>query len=448
MAGDLRAGLRAEVQLLRNMINVAPSTRSWEPMPLSTIANDGTVIVAGDELPATARSNNSEGFTSARDCVRRRAAYICLDSTDDLEDPELAAEEPEVRRKDRWKEEDPDEGKDIELPLEPLPESIYGFAIASLIQDSLQIHAHGAMGSLRPLRICSAFLLCMLTFTIQCLLIVETKKLVTPTDVKHVREVYGKYEHTMYQDDKGVNHTYVTENGYDRGIAGYFNEGNFDKLSSANKELVCRVPLSQPVFCFMVLFVWTLTVLSHMRDILNTSLRIYFVKTISHQDLHELIDDKFQHHSESAQGATSHVAVQGLTSWMKAAIISLVQIPRMLMTCVLLWLGCRWLIATVGFGDLLLNCVALEFILNLAALLYNVLVPYSGKILVQSTHLPHLHRHEHENCGNMFGMFSCGIFATLLVWIYMYRLQLVLPHYQWDVRKSCTNFLNKELGGD
>merc|ERR1719223_302586 len=117
---------------------------------------------------------------------------------------------------------------------------------------------------------------------------------------------------------------------------------------------------------------------------------------------------------------------------MKMSIIWCVQVPRLIMTSVLLWLGCRWLIATVGFGDLLLNCVALEFILNLADLLYNVLVPYSGKILVRSTYLPHLHAHEHETCGNMFGMLSCGVLAGVLVFLYMYHLQMVLPEYQWE----------------
>jgi len=45
----------------------------------------------------------------------------------------------------------------------------------------------------------------------------------------------------------------------------------------------------------------------------------------------------------------------------------LVLLPRLLMSGVLLWLGCRWLLATPNFADLVLNAVALEFILTLKA---------------------------------------------------------------------------------
>jgi len=41
-----------------------------------------------------------------------------------------------------------------------------------------------------------------------------------------------------------------------------------------------------------------------------------------------------------------------------------VLVPRTIITCLLLWLGCRWLLATNNFADLVLNAVALEFILS------------------------------------------------------------------------------------
>jgi len=423
--------MAADIGMLRNMFRMSPGekrSRFWEPMPLST--SDRTVVINTDQVEdCSARSSHSEDLASdsAREC-RRRGGYMCVDA-DDLEDPAK----------------DPDDDDVVELPLEPLPESIYGFAIASLVQDSLAIHEEphqhaglSQMFSLRKLRIAMAFLLCLLTFAVQVLLITETKRLVTPTDVKHIREVYGLFERNMYQDVNGIDHTVQTVNGFDRGVEGYFNPSNFHKMAMKDKEMVCRVPLSQPMFCFMVLFVWTLTALAQIRDISNTSLRVLALPDIHHEAIKDIA-------SKGAQG-DGHVGVLGLTPCMKGSIICLVQIPRLVMTCSLLWLGGRWLIATVGFGELVLNCVALEFILNLAGLLYNVLVPYSGKILVQKTHLPHLNRHEHENCANMFGMLGCGLFACILVWSYMFYFQAVLPDYQWDVRKVCAEFLLKEAG--
>jgi hypothetical protein len=238
----------------------------------------------------------------------------------------------------------------------------------------------------------------------------------------------------MYEGADGVIHTTNTTNGFDRGVEGYFNSSKFKSLDKEDKELVCRVPLSQPAFLFMILCVWSLTVLAHMRVIVNTTMRIIAIKGVDHEGLRGVIQQR-----------GGDIEVQGLTWWMKACIVAFVQLPRFFMTSVLLWLGSRWLIATIGFGDLLLNCVALEFILNLAHLLYTVLVPYSGKMLVQHTHLPHLATHEHETCANMFGMLACGLLAGMLSWIYMFHLQTVLPSYRWDVKAMCAEYLAHEL---
>jgi len=137
--------------------------------------------------------------------------------------------------------------------------------------------------------------------------------------------------------------------------------------------------------------------------------------------------------------------VIGLTICLKFELVILVQCPRVAMNSILLWLGARWLTATLGFGDLFLNALALEFILNLSNLLYEAMVPHNSKLLVQRTMIPHVTKHEKEGCCNMFGMLLLGVVATILVISYMWKLQGVLPSYKWDVSKVCTTFLAQEL---
>jgi len=323
----------------------------------------------------------------------------------------------------------------FDLPLEPLSENIYGFIMASLIKDSadMKVHPEHCLHSLRPLRICGAFLLCLVMFGLQGFFVVEAKALVTPHDVAVTRRVYGTYEAVMYVDDSNVSHTWKTSNGYSRGITGYFNISNFAMLSQKDKELVCRVPLSQPQFLFGVLFIWALTVLNHMRMTLNLFLRIVYLPRL------ETMDGAVRTHADGTD------EVVGLTLLMKCTLVLFVQCPRVIMNSILLWLGARWLTATLGFGDLLLNALALEFILNLSYLLYNTMVPYSGKLLVQKTFIPHMHKKEYEHCCNMFGMFSCGFIAVAMCVAYMFWLQAVLPSYKWDVHRACKIFLKQEL---
>jgi len=322
----------------------------------------------------------------------------------------------------------------VDMPLEPLPEGIYGFVMASLIKDSADMKVHGA---LRPLRIFSAFTLFSLMFILQMFLIIQTKRLVTPGQVANAREVYGMFEATMYTDDSGVQHTWNTSFGYPRGHDGFFNEKNFAKLGREEQRTVCRIPLSQPWFLFSVLFIWALTCLHHVRRSVNLALRFVAIPTI---DRHDITVSELR---SMADGSGDEVV--GLPCWLKVALIVFVQSPRVLMSFFLMCLGARWLTATLGFGEVLLNGLALEFILNLSEILYNATVPYHSQLLVRRLFIPHVSKVEPENCRTMFGMIVVAVVAAIMVLLYMTIFQQVLPSYRWDVNEVCRSFLDREL---
>jgi len=237
----------------------------------------------------------------------------------------------------------------VDMPLEPLPEGIYGFVMASLIKDSADMKVHGA---LRPLRIFSAFTLFSLMFILQMFLIIQTKRLVTPGQVANAREVYGMFEATMYTDDSGVQHTWNTSFGYPRGHDGFFNEKNFAKLGREEQRTVCRIPLSQPWFLFSVLFIWALTCLHHVRRSVNLALRFVAIPTI---DRHDITVSELR---SMADGSGDEVV--GLPCWLKVALIVFVQSPRVLMSFFLDVVGCpvaysdfglrRGLVEWIGLG--------------------------------------------------------------------------------------------------
>merc|ERR1712188_183649 len=100
----------------------------------------------------------------------------------------------------------------------------------------------------------------------------------------------------------------------------------------------------------------------------------------------------------------------------------------------LFWLGSRWLLATAGFGDLLLNALALEFILNLAEILYNALAPFQQKLKVQRTLIP-----QRQSSGIIASF--VWVFSAVYTLAYMVYFQGVLPDYKWDVRSVCQSLL-------
>merc|ERR1712151_290413 len=63
------------------------------------------------------------------------------------------------------------------------------------------------------------------------------------------------------------------------------------------------------------------------------------------------------------QSNHNSLVIKGITKPIKLVISCIILLPRVLLTAFLLWLGCMWLAATNNFSDLVLNGVALEFML-------------------------------------------------------------------------------------
>merc|ERR1712061_268244 len=118
--------------------------------------------------------------------------------------------------------------------------------------------------------------------------------------------------------------------------------------------------------------------------------------------------------------------LNGLPQTMKWVLFCLMFLPRLIIDIALIWLGCRWLVATASFSDLLLNAMALEFLLVLKDLFYTAVVPHRDKLETRQMMIPSNKEDEPTYCGYL-GSFV-WIFVVLC-WVYLYvqHLQQVLP---------------------
>jgi len=132
-----------------------------------------------------------------------------------------------------------------------------------------------------------------------------------------------------------------------------------------------------------------------------------------------------------------------LTRKVKMILVFLVFLPRIGITTYLLWLGCRWLLATNSFSNLIQNAVCLEFIICLKDTVYFVLVPHRNKVDLQNTKIPPRRRREKGSIMAFTRTLAWGLLAALWVWLYMGiphvcdGLQAVLPGYKWDLHNTC-----------
>jgi len=133
--------------------------------------------------------------------------------------------------------------------------------------------------------------------------------------------------------------------------------------------------------------------------------------------------------------------IHQLTLKVKAVFCLIIFVPRTIINGYLLWLGCRWLMATANFDNLVLNSVALAFILDLSQIFYAAMVPVRSKHdLSVSRMLP---LQDKSAVGYRQMLFVAFVNGASLLWtaFYMVYFQAVLPDYRWDVRKPCMGYL-------
>jgi len=237
---------------------------------------------------------------------------------------------------------------------------------------------------------------------------VQIKIFVTSPAVRSIRQVYDSFERHMY---KG----YVKQSGYGftLGIGGphgpYYDVNAFETFN--DKGTVCQIPFSQWKYLGIVLLIWTLTIIGEIKSALNQTLWLWNLETVPLAEAVVKRDDEFGDYEEPV---------------------------FIIIAFLLCWLGCRWLSATLEFQEVLINGVALEFIINLNSLLYDKLMSTKNKrdVMNIKKHLP-TGPFDKPTVYGYLGTFCWALIAVLWVGMYLFKLHMVIPGYNWDVAPAC-----------
>mmetsp|Transcript_35122 Transcript_35122/g.54550 ORF Transcript_35122/g.54550 Transcript_35122/m.54550 type:complete len:570 (-) Transcript_35122:49-1758(-) len=319
-------------------------------------------------------------------------------------------------------------------PIE-LESDTFGMTVCSLVRDSYFLSIHGASLA-RVIRVITSLALVVLTIGLQVFLLAKIKEFVTAEAVSDIRDAYDKYEIAIY----GEQHTTLTANGKHRGNIAMPPLDEAKKrlatLSNDDQEAVCHIPLSQPHFFGVILLVWTLICMAELKKAFTLHQHLIMLPNVS--TMAEALrpgDDV----STNTDGV-----IEGMTILMKIFLTILMFIPRVLVTCYLLWIGCRWLLATTDFGNLVSNAVALEFILLIKEALYAALTPFRSHLDLNATKIQPFPKQMRPAWFYFVG--SAILFAVANLWVYMYmhHWQAVLPGYKWDVHAVCVDYMSNK----
>jgi len=284
-----------------------------------------------------------------------------------------------------------------------------------------------------------AFALCISLLLISCQLYVcvTIKTFVTSPAVRGIRNTYDEYQKIMY-------HGHVADSGYgfSLGIGGptgkNFDPSQFSKVPDDLKGSVCIIPFSQPGYLSIILLVWCLSVIGELRSCWFLAEWLWFIKRVD--SLGEMIDPV----------RAEVLVIVGLPASMKTMISATVLAPRLLTALILLWLGCRWLTATLDFTEVLINAIALEFVINLNSVIYTQLISDRSKRDNRNLKMdmPHIHSAEEAKRPQWWtfvGSVTWVIGAVVWIYLYIVHLQMVIPGYQWDVRGPCSPWVKERF---
>eukprot|EP00928_Gymnodinium_smaydae_P081042 TRINITY_DN6461_c0_g1_i2.p1 TRINITY_DN6461_c0_g1~~TRINITY_DN6461_c0_g1_i2.p1 ORF type:complete len:386 (-),score=57.56 TRINITY_DN6461_c0_g1_i2:84-1241(-) len=321
-------------------------------------------------------------------------------------------------------------GEDAELRKhDDLEESAYTAALGTFVKDLQRISKRSPYAGIRVARMFVSLLILWMLIGMQLYMLIQVKTFVTSPAVREVRTSYDEFERHMYDG-----HVRESGFGFALGVGGpngpHFDAKRFDSLPGGVKEKVCLIPFSQLPYLCVILLIWSLTIAGELRTATRQLRWIFAIKNVSFEDSLERDGDV--------------EVVTGLPVAMKAFTVVFLLLPRILVAFCLLWLGCRWLAATLDFAEVLINAIALEFVIGLNELLYRQLMSDRNKRELASLKLDFAHEDGGEpTLYSFMGAFVWAIFAVAWVYLYVNHLQMVLPGYNWDVRASCAGWISE-----
>lgn len=312
-------------------------------------------------------------------------------------------------------------------PLSALPvlnsalieEDIYGAAFVSFIQD-LNAETGVFSGNLLSIsRMVWTMGILIINLIVQVFTLVCVDNFIVAPTTSEARKTYQSFHDEVFID-------------------GVFDEESWESFEG--KDHLCQISFAQPAFITTILFIWIITTARELRTTAMQARTNLLLPTVYRiKDAHETNED-------------DEFVILGLTSLVRVVVFVLIYIPKFCIGLLLLWMGLRWLTATTSFADLILNCLALVFVIELDELFYSALIPHSQKEQVASTQVKitggannHFAVAFHLQKGDDWRQqivpyirciaWAIGcIFVTLL---YIYEFQMVLPDYQYDVQDAC-----------
>jgi len=304
----------------------------------------------------------------------------------------------------------------------PLDQDIYGAAIYTMIHDGESIVTWSEQDVLdrrtNLVQILFVMMALLVNFTLQFLVLGSSFGMVINPLKRHIREVYSKFRSECFP-------------------AGAFPAFNWTSWADyPNKDGLCNIALTKTDFLAAILWIWTLTMFEEMKKIEHQARVLLSIRPTSNP--YKMV---------SRDEDTGVFRIKRITPCLRAALICTVVVPKIMIVVFLTIAGFVWLTATDLFADLILNAVALGFVIHIDEQIYLALLPNSVKAQMARTVLwsprpPEKTAKESEDeiCNELMRSFFYLVSSVAIVAIYLGPGQWlfpILPGFNGDIDLLC-----------
>lgn len=130
----------------------------------------------------------------------------------------------------------------------------------------------------------------------------------------------------------------------------------------------------RPAFVITILILWSISILKEGRKVERFARAFNALPRV--EGLQDMVIQMFEEtENEDEKGPLRVFAIKGLTTGIYWILTIFIVLPKVLITVLLLIFGFQWLMCTPGEADLILNALALEFVINVDEQLYDGLLP-------------------------------------------------------------------------
>jgi len=291
-----------------------------------------------------------------------------------------------------------------------IPEDAYGAAILAIVQFDLS----DSTFALTVYRRVFGLGLLALNLFLQFAILLYVNNFVVLKAVAEVQKQYYQYRAEVF-DAEGI-----------------FREDVWSDYSG--QADMCQIGMTNRWFYYSVLACWSLSVMIEIR----TSEKL--TRDILRMPLCATTKEQILEHNEQQY-------IVALTRPTRFMIFLLVCVPKFVISVALLFLGCNWLSATSDFESLVMNTVAMNFVLGIDEMLFMAVLPAEHRKQVEEINFfargPPQEAADAAKEREVTYHVSLTYLVSACIFVYVYAefIQDVLPTEVRHIKPHCENFL-------